>query len=336
MRIEIVDGQEYRLPSQLNEFQTQMYVHLINWKWEHITRDRGRDRGVEYDAILPDSVASELRVLYPGVIATMLDHHSRFPFRIHRYFNHMASSQAANINLFLPILTHTQANAILSELNPQFERLATEYLDHGWRIEFWDEPFGTLADKSAMSGTDADLAIVYYNRTGELCLWLIEHKLTESEFTTCGGFRSKGRKTQHDCTRSFIEILGNKALCYYHDIRKFNYWKITKANRDFFVNKAKYIECPFQGGLNQLWRNQLLALAVEQDDRQPYQYAHFSVVKHPRNDALDASLNSFKDLLGYNPRFSVLTSAEILRAVELHADPALEQWLPWYRKLYDL
>lgn len=336
MRIYNIDGQEYWLPNQLNDFQFEMYVHLINWKWEHITRDRGRDRGFEYDAILPEPYAGELRVLYPGVVAATLDHHRRFPFRLHKYFNHMASSQAANINLFLPILTHAQADAILGELNPHFARLATEHLDHGWRIEFWDEPFGTLSDKSATSGTDADMAIAYYNHDGDLCLWLIEHKLTEAEFTTCGGFASKGRQERHDCTRSFSEILKAKNTCYYHDVRKFNYWNITEANCDFFVNHVKHAECPFQGGLNQLWRNQLLALAVEQDDRQPYKHAHFSVIKHPRNAHLDASLKSFKDLIGNNPRFSVLTSVDMLRAAQFHADTALDQWIQWYRELYDL
>jgi hypothetical protein len=30
MRVHTMDGQEYRLPSHLNDFQFGMYVHLIN------------------------------------------------------------------------------------------------------------------------------------------------------------------------------------------------------------------------------------------------------------------------------------------------------------------
>lgn len=30
-------------------------------------------------------------------------------------------------------------------------------------------------------------------------LWLIEHKLTEEEFTPCGGFKSKNRTSLHIC-----------------------------------------------------------------------------------------------------------------------------------------
>jgi hypothetical protein len=311
---------------------------LIDWKWKNITTDVGYDRSHPYDAILPEPYASELRVLYPGIVARMRGHHHDFPFHIHKYFNHMASSQAANLNLFLPILIHPNIDAILGELIPQFGRLATDQLDHGWRIEFWDEPFGVLHDKKKVSGTDSDLAIAYYDRDGKLCLWLIEHKLTESEFTTCGGFRSERRKNhpEYDCTRSFLEILNKKELCFYHGSCKYRYWVITEANRDFFPNHIQFVGCPFRDGLNQLWRNQLLGLGVEQDTRQPYQYVHFSVVKHPRNTYLDGSLKRYQALIDFNPRFTLLTSADVLHAAQLHADPTLDDWVNWYRKLYDV
>ena len=334
MRVRNIDGQEYWLPNDLNDFQLGIYVHLINWKWEHITKDRGIYRGLEYDAILPERYAEDLRVLNPKLVEVFRAHHKRFPFRIHTHFNHMASSQAANINLFLPILLHPQVDAILGAINPKFARLATDYLDHGWRIEFWDEPFGTLADKKGVSGTDADMAIAYYNHDGDQCLWLVEHKLREAEFSTCGGFESEHRKERHDCTRSFHDILKDKSTCYYHDVMKFNYWKITDANRDFFVNHATHTQCPFQGGMNQLWRNQLLALAIEQDERQPYKHAHFSVVRHAGNKALNASLAEYKHLINDNPKFTTLTSTEIIDAAESHGDQDLQEWIDWYRQLY--
>lgn len=336
MRIQVIDGQEYWLPNKLNPFQLEMYVHLINWKWKHITRARGRAGDFEYDAILPESLADGLRVLYPEIVATTRAHHQRFPFRMHTYFNHMASSQAANINLFLPILLHPRVDAILGDLNQDFARLATDHLDQGWRIEFWDEPAGSLADKSATSGTDADMAIAYYDHGGELRLWLIEHKLTEADFTTCGGFASKGRKVRHDCARNFAEIMEDKSICYYHDVRKFNYWNITGANRDFFVDHAAHAQCPFQGGMNQLWRNQLLALAIEQDESQPYRLATFSVVRHPRNQALDKTLADYQALVGGNPKFTTFTSADVVAASAAHADDELRAWIDWYKELYDV
>jgi len=209
-------------------------------------------------------------------------------------------------------------------------------LDHGYRIEFWDEPFGNLNDKTPVSGTDTDIAIAYYNHQDELCLWLIEHKLTESEFTTCGGFKSQGRQPKHDCSKSFSDILADKHLCYYHDVRQFNYWNITAANQAFFPNYSQHAHCPFQGGLNQLWRNQLLGLSIEQDERQPYQHVTFSVVKHPRNIHLDRSLADYRELIADNPKFSAFTSADVLAAASVLHDPEVDRWVTWYRELYAL
>ncbi len=248
----------------------------------------------------------------------------------------MASSQAANLNLFLPVLRHPNASAVLTKLKPDFARLAVDELDHGYRIEFWDEPFNNLGDKSGTTGTDSDIAIAYYSHQDELCLWLIEHKLTEKEFTACGAAKSHRRKASHDCSRSFSEIVANKDICFYHDMNKYNYWQITDVNRGFFANHAEHASCPFQGGLNQLWRNQLLGLSIEQDDRQPYKHVTFSVVRHPGNTHLDQSLAEYRQLIADNPRFSVFTSSDVIATASTLHDPELDQWIAWYRDLYAL
>jgi hypothetical protein len=336
MKVVTINGQQYKLPNELNAFQQEMYVHLINWKWKYITREPGRDGDLEYDAILPDKGTDEFPTLYTGLQEVLQQHRERFPFRIHKYFMHMASSQAANINLFLPVLRHPQASAILGKLNPDLARIDPSQLDNGYRIEFWDEPFGNLGDKTDVSGTDADIAIAYHNHQGELCLWLIEHKLTEREFTECGGARSKGRQSQHDCGKSFAEIVSSKGSCYYHDVRKFNYWRLTEANQAFFANHADHAGCPFRGGMNQLWRNQLLALSIQQDQRQPFKHVSFSVVKHPGNHHLDATLAAYKRLIADNGSFSAFTSADVLAATAGVGDVALAKWVTWYRELYNL
>ena len=336
MKVLTIGGKDYRLPNSLNDFQRDMYVHLVNWKWEHITKEPGRDRGLEYDAILPDAYRDSYAVLHSSLREAVKAHKLEFPFRTHEYFNHMASSQAANINLFLPILLDPKANSILGALKPDLAAVASSELDNGYRIEFWDEPFGTLGDKTPVSGTDSDIAIAYRNHEGELCLWLIEHKLTEPEFTTCGGFRSRGRQKRHDCDRSFADIVKDKRLCYYHDVRKFNYWDITEVNEHFFANHANHDRCPFRGGMNQLWRNQLLGLGIEQDARQPYKHVTFSVVKHSGNKHLDPTLGAYKDLIADNPKFSVFTSADVVDAAARFAGEGLGSWIAWYRDLYYL
>lgn len=343
-----IAGVDYKLPNELNEFQSEMYVHLINWKWKNICKEPGISGNLEYDAILPDACVSDGRspLIYPGVAANLGQHRKKNKFRIHRHFYHMASSQAANVNLFLPILHHPNVDQVLGRIKPDFSSLAKDQLDNGYCIEFWGGNFegmdigsgnaGLLGDKAATSGTDSDMAIAYRDRDGELCLWLIEHKLTEDDFTTCGGFRSRGRQSQHDCDMCFSDIVKDKKLCYYHDVRKFNYWKLTEAYQAFFSNHTSYPSCPFRGGMNQLWRNQLLALAIEQDSEQPYKRVTFSVVKHPANTYLDATLDAYRHLIAASPRFSVFTSIDVIDAARATADETLQSWIDWYRDLYRL
>ena len=346
MTTRTINNTDYRLPEHLTDWQQTMYVHLIHWKWQHITREPGVARGHEYDAILPQSCVhgGTSPLLYPGAAKAFAKHQEWSQLRLHLYFFHMASSQAACANLFLPILRHRDAHVILRALKPDLFKLAKAQLDNGYCLEYWgndvaeEEPRpgarGPLNDKSRMAGTDADLAIAYYNQSGELCLWLIEHKLTEKEFTECGGFKSKGRKARHDCSRSFSDILRDKSICYYHDVNKYRYWDITGQNRSLFVGEASTTYCPFRGGMNQLWRNQLLGLAIEQDKKRPFQHSTFSVVRHAGNTSLDRTLKQYKNLIGDDPRFTVLTSADVVRAAEEFGGTDLQEWARWYRELY--
>jgi hypothetical protein len=334
MKVYTVNDQVYRLSSTLNPFQRKMQMHLVDWKWAHITHEAGFHNDQPNDAILPKAIVHELPMLYPPIRSAVESHRNRFPFPLHQFFNHVASSQAANLNLFLPILLHPNVDIILREIKPDFDSVSQSELDHGYRIEYWDEPYGTLGDRTHISGTDADIAIAYYNHQGELCLWLIEHKLTENEFTTCGGSKSRGRQAIHDCRRSFSQILDDKQACYYHSANHHNFWNITDVNQAFFVNHAKHLRCPFMGGMNQLWRNQLLALSIEQDERQPYKHVTFSVVRHPHNTYLDRSVADYQDLIANNPKFSVFTSKDVLDAAVELQDLELDQWIAWYQQLY--
>ena len=50
---------------------------------------------------------------------------------------------------------------------------------------------------------------------------------------------------------------------------------------EFYVKAYEGKGCPFRGGMNQLWRNQLLAMALEKEGI--YKNVYFSVVHHPEN-----------------------------------------------------
>lgn len=332
------NGKTYRLPNIQNPFQEEMYIHLINWKWQHITKKEGYYRNEPYDAILPESAREDFPVIYFDVVDALKRHHKDFPFKFHPHFHHMVSSQAASANLFLSVLLNPRVNEVFKKLKPDFAELAVKELDNGFQIEFWgasDGP-GLLGDHTKRSGTDSDIAIAYYNNKSELCLWLIEHKLTEKEFTECHASTSKGKKNHHDCHKAFSEILKNKCNCYYHDVRHFHYWDITEKHQEFFINHAQHKNCPFRSGTNQLWRNQLLAFSLEDNDSQPYRHVYFSVVRHPGNISLNETINEYTNLIGNNEKFSTFTSADVIKAAETLNDTELNKWITWYQELYNL
>lgn len=340
-----VNGTTYRLPGELNEFQTALYLHLIDWKWRNLTREPGvhrhKGRDIEYDAILPAAMKDEWQPVYRPVVDRVKDHHRRFPFRQHQFIGHMASSQAACLNLFVPLLAEPALAAeVLRTVKPDMHEIAVDQLDQGFRIEYWADDGtgkGLLGDHSAMAGTDSDIAIAYRDAQGRLKLWMIEHKLSEPDFTSCGGAVSRGRTDQHRC-RPAADVLQNHDLCYYHQAERcrYAYWTITDRHPEVFPCQrlATGVACPFMGGMNQLWRNMLMALAIEEQGQ--FAGVHFSVTYHPRNgaEALHQAVADFKVLTGNTDRFSVFTPDALLRAPAMQRSETLRRWADWYRGLY--
>ncbi|MFA5545881.1 MAG: hypothetical protein WDA14_09570 [Sphaerochaetaceae bacterium] len=335
MREIFKNGKKYKLPDSLSPFQEKLYIHLIDWKRTNVSAEHGYDNNhIPYDAILPENVRNELPQIYPPIREIVRE----MEFKHHNYFHHMASSQAANINLFLPILLNENVNDIMRMIKKDFKKLACSFYNKGFCLEYWGKSSsnkGILGDHTARSGTDADIAIAYYNTKDELCLWLIEHKLAENDFTKCGAFRSKARDPKkHDCTRTFVEIIANKNLCYYSDVRKNRYWEITDAFQWYFKNHHTFTSCPFKDGMNQLWRNQLMGFALEQDGE--FKHVYFSVVKHPDNTSLDAIIKKYERLTDLNEKFSVLTTSQIVETASLVKSAKISDWAEWFKTLYDV
>ena len=95
----IMLDKKYKIPSSLTPFQETFYKHLIDWKWKHVTTDPGLFQEREYDALLPDSHQDQQIPVYKPIIEELRKH----DFKPHKqYGKHMASSQAACINLFTP------------------------------------------------------------------------------------------------------------------------------------------------------------------------------------------------------------------------------------------
>jgi len=320
---------QYKLPKALSDFQKSFYIHLIEWKHKHITKEPGIHQGREYDAILPGKYQKEHYPLYRPIVDEVLKNHH---FKPHKHFGHMASSQAACINLFTPILMNdTIANQVLNKIKPDFEKLATDQLESGFQFEYWDKS-NPLNDHTPAAGTDSDVAIAYYNQNDELSLWLIEHKLTEKEFTTCGGYRSSGNKKKELCLNPKA-ILEDNNKCYYQYAKNYKYWKLT-SNSGLFNQEemVKRSECPFLSGENQLWRNQLMAYAIQQEGL--FKNVHFSVVLHHANPHLSETMNSYIYLLKDKSIFSTFTSKELIQAASNIKNNDFQNWVSWYSDLY--
>jgi len=319
---------KYRIPSSLSLFQETFYKHLINWKWKHVTTDPGLFQEREYDALLPDSLQDQQIPVYKPIIEELRKH----DFKPHKqYGKHMASSQAACINLFTPLLRNPDiANEVLSQINPSFKRLATDHLESGFQFEYWDTS-NPLNDHTPAAGTDSDIAIAYYNDNDELCLWLIEHKLTEKEFSTCGGYRSSGNKNKDWCRSQ--TVLADHDKCYYQHSCDYKYWKLTDESNLFNESAMKERpECPFLGGENQLWRNQLMAFAIQKQGE--YKNVHFSVVLHHSNLHLDETISRYKELLNAPEELTTFTSRDLIKAAEGFENGELQDWIAWFKDLY--
>ena len=71
-----VNGKQYRLPEELNLFQQELYIHLIDWKWAHISKEPGISHGQEFDAILSESIVNNglSPLLYEGIVEILDEH----------------------------------------------------------------------------------------------------------------------------------------------------------------------------------------------------------------------------------------------------------------------
>lgn len=137
-----INGVKYYLPSNLNLEQTDIYIHIIDWKRKNITTQRGLYRGHEYDAILPVKTAFPAMMYKPIIPLLEKMQQSDFAYKLHKFAYHAISSQTACINLFMPLLLSENANRILQKLPgcpSDFNKIARNKLFHGFCFEYWGQ-----------------------------------------------------------------------------------------------------------------------------------------------------------------------------------------------------
>lgn len=331
----IINEKKYYIPSHLTSEQKNIYCHVIDWKREHITAERGVYKGYEYDAILPEGSLVSAMIYKPIIPQLEKMQQGDFKYKLHKFANHAVSSQTACLNLFMPLLLSDEVSKIIPMIPGcplDFKEIAKDKLFNGFCFEYWGQDIkrnkGLLNDHSKQAGTDADVAIAYYNIDGKLCLWLIEHKLSEKEFTQCGAYKSKANNIKENCNKCSLASIANEIKeCYYRK-KGYKYWSYFSLEKH---NNTDIIGCPFRGGLNQLWRNQMLAFALQGTDT--YQTVKFSVCHHAKNTMLEHSINQYKALIRDDNVFSSFTNYDILNVINTN-NSELRIWKEWYSDVY--
>lgn len=100
------------------------------------------------------------------------------------------------------------------------------------------------------------------------------------------------------------------------------------AQSTFFNGNYNGTGCPFRGGMNQLWRNQMMALELEHCAA--FADVFFSVVTHPENTFLDNTMNEFRELTKNSHKFFDFKSDSLVNA----AFKYLPDWTNWYNRVY--
>lgn len=187
-----------------------------------------------------------------------------------RVLTNTAASQAYCFNLVIHLNNNKElANALFSELLNK--KVSVVHIEPEFTPNMCDEVKGyerdsdeSIGDQNLRAGygTDADIAVFYSYEDNKKGVILIEFKFIEAEFSVCSSYRKK-RDIKATCdSKDYFSLLvdSNDLKCGYN---KYLNWDLTRSSMLFNHDKISSLDnCPFRSGLNQLWRNLLLAEQV--------------------------------------------------------------------------
>lgn len=191
---------------------------------------------------------------------------------LNRILTNTAASQPYCFNLIIYLQQHLYlANQLFSKLldkqvsvqhlEPEFTPNSCNDIDGFKKLIEKDESIG---DQDAVLGigTDADTAVFYTYGDGKKGVLIIEFKFIEAEFSVCTSYaRREPIRSQCNSHQFFNDfVLSKNKLCGYN---KYHNWPLTEKSKVIDGDKIKSLpSCPFRFGINQLWRNMLLAEQV--------------------------------------------------------------------------
>jgi hypothetical protein len=290
-----------------NVWQKKVYRHLAEYVKEKGVRNYGRSKGItrngksiegSYYAHLLCEKDGFLNFISESIFRKALkrfDEHKAGDKE--RILSNTASSQAYCFNLFIFLdenmeLADELFSALLAKevkvqhIIPEFTPGKNENLiGFEFDSEIIDE---TIGDQGPNRGTDADVAVFYTDTNNQKGLILIEFKFIEAEFSVCTSYRTNQRNHPVcDSTLFYTHLVDNQAGPLKNGIRcgykKYKNWPLTQASQLLDIKIIQSLAgCPFKYGLNQLWRNILLAERVS--SARGCSEAHFWVFSPQSND----------------------------------------------------
>lgn len=207
---------------------------------------------------------------------------------LQRILTNTAASQPYCFNLIIYLQQHPAlADKLFSNL---FEKqVRVHHLEPEFTPNLCDNIIGfertsdeSIGDQNLKlgSGTDSDIAVFYTYNNDKKGVLLIEFKFIEHEFSVCSSYagskkkegetpeekqqrleRNKERRQICNSNNFYSKMVETKnSLCGYN---KYFNWDLTAKSKVIDGEKIKSMSaCPFNFGLNQLWRNMILAEQV--------------------------------------------------------------------------
>lgn len=286
---------------QGNTWQCERYAHMAEVNADSGIRRFGPSKlGAAYQHLLhPDDALHN----FLGDERTLRAVRDRFAGHkagdLQRALTNMVASQPCCFNLFAPLwrdrqLTDRLFSALLDR-PVQVQHLEIEFTPNTWvgLPGFERHADESIGDQSERAGTDADVAVFYTDGNGRRGVVLIEFKYIEAEFSTCGSYRSpsKGPRIRAGCdaadwyAQRIAPHLAHKPKQPDCGYLKYANWDLLERSSVLDAAAVKALPgCPFKGGMNQIWRNLLLAERVAEARR--LDEFHFWVLSPVQNTYL--------------------------------------------------
>ena len=308
-------------------FAQRLRAHMAVWR----ARTDGGDRSIMWPR-WTDGIYAPYRDLASTVQRSD-------DVRLHKYAPHLLSSQAFAFNLFLPFWegNRRRLSACVSALAATrltIDRLQFEWVPPGRLL-------GEIVGERPVGGepaTAADVLLWCRLDNGQRAAVLIEVKLSEGDFTHCGGRYSRGNRRQDVCKSARL-FMRDPSACYLRrpvrQRRDRRYWEIFAQSHGSVLSAFPQTDldgsCPFAEGLQQPMRNLAIARGMEQEGIADQ--AWFALCAHDANLDISARWAEWSRLLPEPSHAPVLPASEIVRAGEAEG---LKEWADYMRERYQL